>query len=70
MAKHLFAFQVFLAFLAVVQSRSVYRKVVIPDPNALCLDGSRAAYYLHDAGTNPQKFVIFEGGGWCGSTDL
>ena len=68
MVKHFFAF---VAFLAVVHSQSVYRKVVIPDPNALCLDGSRAAYYLHDAGTNPQKFVIFfEGGGWCGSSDL
>lgn len=33
--------------------QTTFRKVVIPDLNALCLDGSIAAYYIHDIGTNP-----------------
>ena len=48
-----------------------FKKVMIPDESAVCLDGSPGAYYIADAGTNPRKFMIyFEGGGWCGDKDL
>lgn len=44
-----------------------FRKVVVTDPDALCLDGTKGAYYIVD-GKESSKFVIsFEGGGWCGS---
>lgn len=33
--------------------QATFRKVAVPDLNALCLDGSIAAYYIHDVGTNP-----------------
>ena len=34
-------------------------------PDAKCLDGSPAGYYLR-AGSNTSKYLIFfEGGGWC-----
>ena len=48
-------------------SAHTLNKVVVEDPDALCLDGTKAAYYVHE-GYDPMKFVInFEGGGWCGS---
>lgn len=50
---------IILLFISSVLTQAAYRKVIVPDGNALCLDGSRAAYYIHDAGTNPTKFVVF-----------
>lgn len=45
-----------------------YKKVVLDNPDALCLDGSRGAYYVHE-GTQKNKWILsFEGGGWCGSS--
>ena len=39
--------------------------VKVTDPDALCLDGSQAAYYISKDG-DPKKIVLeFEGGGWC-----
>jgi hypothetical protein len=39
--------------------------VKVTDPDALCLDGSQAAYYISKGG-NPEKIYLgFEGGGWC-----
>ena len=41
-------------------------KFMVNDPGALCLDGTKPAYYAIQG--DPQKFVLsFEGGGWCGS---
>lgn len=49
---------------------ALYKKVVVDDKDALCLDGSQGVYYLSE-GTNKTKFMIFfEGGGWCGDKDL
>jgi hypothetical protein len=46
---------------------SNFKKVTVEDADALCLDGTDAAYYAHE-GTHPTKiFLSFEGGGWCGS---
>lgn len=45
-----------------------YKKVMLTDPDALCLDGTRGAYYIRD-GYWKTKFILnFEGGGWCGSS--
>ena len=45
-----------------------YKKVVLEDPDALCLDGTKGAYYVHE-GTQKNKWILsFEGGGWCGSS--
>ena len=39
--------------------------VKVTDPEALCLDGSPAAYYISKQG-DPKKILLeFEGGGWC-----
>ena len=47
-----------------------YKKVVVEDKDALCLDGTFGAYYISE-GTSPTKFMIyFEGGGWCGDKDI
>lgn len=60
-----------LLYVLAVSHCQTFKKVMIPDSNAVCLDGSPGAYYLADAGTNPRKFMIyFEGGGWCGAQDL
>jgi len=60
-------FLVFVAVLYCSNSAKVLDKIVVDDPSALCLDGSPAAYYLHQ-GKDRTKFILsFEGGGWCGS---
>lgn len=59
---------IILYILQQVTSAHVFNKVVLDDPNALCLDGTRGAYYIHP-GTLSTKFLLsFEGGGWCGSS--
>jgi uncharacterized protein YigE (DUF2233 family) len=57
----------FLALLAItVLTFSTYKKFTVDDPDALCLDGSKPAYYVKEGDIS--KWVInFEGGGWCGS---
>jgi hypothetical protein len=50
---------------------ATYRKIVVPDGNALCLDGSPGVYYIDDSGRIPTKFLLhFDGGGWCAEGDL
>lgn len=49
---------------------AVYQKVLVSNPEAVCLDGSPGAYYIH-RGTDPTRIMLFfEGGGWCGAGDL
>ena len=57
-----------LLFITTVLAAHTYNKVVLDDPKALCLDGTKGAYYIH-VGTQATKFLLsFEGGGWCGSS--
>jgi hypothetical protein len=37
----------------------------VTDPDALCLDGSPAAYYISKDGDPNKIYLEFEGGGWC-----
>jgi hypothetical protein len=57
-------------FICLVYSQAAnYKKVIVDDKDALCLDGSPGAYYISE-GTATNKFLIyFEGGGWCGDKD-
>jgi hypothetical protein len=56
-----------MAFACLTLSARTYRKVVLTDPDALCLDGTRGAYYITD-GRETGKFLInFDGGAWCGN---
>lgn len=43
--------------------------VKVTDPDALCLDGSPAAYYISKGGDPKKIYVHFEGGGWCWGPD-
>ena len=45
-----------------------YKKVVLTNPDALCLDGTPGAYYVHQGPLNNKWILSFEGGGWCGSS--
>lgn len=46
----------------------IYKKIMVEDTDALCLDGTLGAYYA-SWGVNPTKILLsFEGGGWCGSS--
>lgn len=46
-----------------------YKKVVVDDKDARCLDGTPGVYYISQ-GKNATKFMIFfEGGGWCGDNN-
>jgi len=57
---------IILIALYCCQAANVLNKVLVDDPAALCLDGTPAAYYVHQA--DKTKFVLsFEGGGWCGN---
>lgn len=56
-----------LAAIYCCQAANVLNKVLVDEPEALCLDGTQAAYYVHQA--DRTKFVLsFEGGGWCGNS--
>lgn len=56
----------FLLFFCHIQPEKVLTKVLLDDPEALCLDGSPGVYYVHKGSSS--KFLLnFEGGGWCGS---
>lgn len=45
-----------------------YKKVVLNNPEALCLDGTPGAYYVHEGFQKNKWILSFEGGGWCGSS--
>ena len=62
MIRHLLA----LLLLASPILGHTLNKVMVEDPDAFCLDGTKPAYYVHEG--DPNKFILsFEGGGWCGS---
>ena len=44
-----------------------YKKVMLTNPDALCLDGTPGAYYVHQGPLKNKWILSFEGGGWCGS---
>ena len=61
-------FAIFIA-ISVINCALNYDKVILKDESAVCLDGSRGAYYL-SAG-NPKKVMLFmEGGAWCGDVSM
>jgi hypothetical protein len=46
-----------------------YHLITLTDhPDALCLDGTRGAYYIYQGGQKNKFLLSFEGGGWCGSS--
>jgi len=50
-------------------AENYFKKIMVEDEDALCLDGTLGAYYAHE-GVHPNKIIIFfEGGGWCGSAN-
>ena len=54
-----------------VNNDSNYYKVIHDtDPEALCLDGSHPALYIHQ-GSEPSKIlIVVSGGGFCQSTSI
>lgn len=57
---------IYLTLLLAVMSTNTFVKVLVDNPDAFCLDGTKPAYYVHQGLKN--KFILsFEGGGWCGS---
>ena len=57
---------ILLLCLLVLAYSHTLNKVLVDDPDAFCLDGSKPAHYVKEGEKN--KFVLsFEGGGWCGS---
>lgn len=56
----------FLCLLSLASSHILNKVLVDENPDALCLDGTKAAYYVKEGDKN--RFLLnFEGGGWCGS---
>ena len=47
---------ILVTFVCLAHSANVLNKVLVDDPGALCLDGTKAAYYIHHA--DPNKFVL------------
>ncbi len=57
--------EVIFSFVSQTDADPNLHLVKLTDPNALCLDGTPAAYYI-SAGGDPKKIYLeFEGGGWC-----
>lgn len=57
-----------LLFVTLAFAANNFKKIMVEDAEALCLDGTLGAYYAHE-GYFPNKIIIsFEGGGWCGSS--
>ena len=52
MKRSIFAFFLVIAAL----SANILNKVMVEDPDALCLDGTKAAYYVHQG--DPHKFIL------------
>lgn len=67
MKKHTFTLAVLLALLSLSLTTRVFRKVVVTDADALCLDGTKGAYYISEGKESTKFLLSFEGGGWCGS---
>jgi hypothetical protein len=66
--KKIFIFLLSITFA--FSQAALFHKVLLKNPDALCLDGSPGAYYI-SKGTSPEKIIVyFEGGGWCGAKDL
>lgn len=57
--------QAVLSFSLQKATDSKLHLVKVTDPDALCLDGSQAAYYISKGGDPKKFFIEFEGGGWC-----
>jgi hypothetical protein len=68
MAKY-FQNLVFILLLAspILAARN-FKKVVVADADALCLDGTKGAYYISEGKESTKFLISFEGGGWCGSS--
>lgn len=61
---------ILLLFSATLSQSTVFERVKNTIPDALCLDGSPADYYL-SFGSKPDTIVInFDNGDWCGGMDL
>jgi len=64
----LFIHSVFSFSLQTATDPNLYL-VKVTDPDALCLDGSPAAYYVSKDGDPKKIYLQFEGGGWCTGYD-
>jgi hypothetical protein len=65
-------FAILLVLLLVAEHANCdanYKKVVLTDPDALCLDGTQGAYYYREGFYKNKWILSFEGGGWCGSSE-
>lgn len=58
----------FCLLIASVLCAFTYKKYSIDDPDALCLDGTKPAYYFKE-GKKLNWVIYFEGGGWCGTPE-
>lgn len=67
MTRYCYGFTI-LAFLIInTYSAHLFKKVLLTDSDALCLDGSKGAYYIIEGKITDKFLISFEGGGWCGS---
>lgn len=58
-----------LLAVAVSTAGQTYNRVLLDDPEAVCLDGTPGAHYLYKG--DPDKvLVFFYGGGWCGADTM
>jgi hypothetical protein len=48
-------------------SANNFKKIVVEDNDALCLDGTHGAYYAYKGALSNKFLISFESGGWCGS---
>lgn len=49
---------------------AMFDLVKLTTGGAVCLDGSPGAYYISRDGDPSRIYLEFEGGGWCGASDL
>lgn len=47
---------------------AAFKKVLLTNPDALCLDGTPGAYYVHQGRLKNKWILSFEGGAWCASS--
>lgn len=59
-----------LACLAILghSQAAFYKKVIVDDKDALCLDGTKGAYFISEGKDKTKFMIFFEGGGWCGDS--
>lgn len=60
---------IFAVLIVFVYSQTIFERIMLDDPQALCLDGSKGSYYIQ-IGDPAKVLLFFEGGGWCGDQDL